>query len=168
MTQKIRPGQMTKVWWEELGRNTLSSTGDLLSVTSIPVRRYLKVVAVGLATGNIGGYITFNNDGTVTNYNRRRSTNGGADAADAGAFPYFNLQSASLQFLEMDIVNIAAKNKLAMIKSSSDAGDGVAPTRSEMVIQWENNTDAITRIDWINDDTGSFVAGSELVVLGHD
>lgn len=158
--------------WNELGRTTLGTAGDTITVSSLPARKHLMLVVCLLDTGGtIRGNLTFNND-TGSNYAYRRSAGGGADTTSVSqanilitsgpvSFPHFMM---------IDVMNYAASEKLAIVRNISQqtAGAGTAPDRQEIVGKWANTADQITRVDVTNPGTGDFAIGSEVIVLGAD
>jgi len=159
------------IWWEELGRATLSSAGDTISVSSIPARKYLKIFAHGLDTGGtITMTMRFNND-SGSNYAFRRITN----AADAVSVSQTSLTIAPDtvaldQFATVEIVNLASAPKMIISQNMSEgvSGAGTAPAVRSTLGKWQNTTDQITRVDVVNSGAGDFAIGSEVVVLGHN
>lgn len=176
-TSKIDDGAVTSakttgIWWEELGRTTLSVASDTISVTSIAARRYLKVLFFVAATsGTINSRLQFNND-TGNNYAERSSSNGGADGTSSSNTNVGLTQSASTNFRygEATILNVATQEKLVIghVTEAGISGAGNVPTRAEMAGKWANTSNQITRIDLINIGTGDFAIGSEVVILGHN
>lgn len=160
------------IWWEELGRHTLASGADVMTVSGFAARKYLLVlVAVFQTGGTISGNMTFNND-TGNNYSDRNSTDGAADATQTSVAAIFGTNTATAQtdkFSVHEIVNIANKEKLVISRvTASQAGAANAPNKRENAGKWANTSAQITRIDITNSGTGDFAAGSEIVVLGHD
>lgn len=158
-------------WWQEIGRTTLGSAGDTITVSSLPARKYLRILVSALNSGSILPTLRFNND-TGSNYANRRSDLGAVDATStsltaivlaggAGSFPFY---------LEIFVTNIAAQEKLPQYlnRRPNTAGAGNAPFRDEGVGKWANTADQISRVDIVNTSTGDFAIGSEVVVLGHD
>lgn len=181
-TPKIADGAVTAdkvdfttgIWWEEIGRTTLSVAGDTITVSGLPARKYLKViVSLRDAGGTIAGLVKLNND-SGNNYARRASSNGGADATATSSDHIMSVSAvggaAALPVLaNIDIVNWSNDVKMAS-SSIVDKGGGTAataPGRSERVGTWFN-TDQINRIDVTNNGTGDFAIGSEIIVLGTD
>lgn len=164
-------GANAGIWWEELGRTTLGSAGDTISVTSIPARKYLKVIVQALPSGSINGFIQFNAD-TGANYAYRNSANGAADAtATSQTSGFISSTATALPFQsEMLITNITAQEKIVSFFAIHAGGAGAAnaPQRVEGVVKWANTAAQITRVDIINASTGDFAADSEVVVLGHN
>lgn len=160
------------VWWEEMGRTTLGSNGDTISVTGMTAKKYLRILISVIATGgNIAPAMTFNGD-TGNNYNHRTSDNGGADATSTSRANIGTVDavSATTIFIEFDVINISAQEKIVIGHSvrQNTAGAGNAVARREVVGKWANTAAQITRVDVTNADTGDFASGSEVVVLGHD
>lgn len=160
-------------WWQELGRATLGSAGDTISVTGLTAKKYLMILIFAEASGGtISCGLRFNSD-SGNNYAHRRSDNGGADTTTASTsalstVPTFGVAGSSM-FATMHIINISNKEKLAYFLSNrNDTGAANAPARSEGDGKWVNTASQITRIDAINGGTGDFAIGSEVVVLGHD
>lgn len=158
------------IWWEEIGRTTLTPAGDTITVSSLPSRKFLKVYASLTSTGGtITPKLVLNNDTASASYNRRVSDNHGASSASAGSDLFLtDAASANMQYVVIDIVNVAAQNKLLIAQGMTDGGDGAAPSTRELVGQWEDSTNIISRIDLVNGGTGDFAVGSEVVVLGHN
>lgn len=161
------------IWWEELGRTTLSSAGDTISVTGLPVRKYLKVfVYYGSTGGNTNGLLRFNND-SGSNYAFRVTTNGAADIASASQTSIQTMDAGAdngTKLASFEIYNVATLEKIVTseLVGSGSAGAGNTPSRRIGVGKWANTTDAITRIDIVNGSTGDYAIGSEIVVLGHN
>lgn len=159
------------IWWEELGRTTLGSAGDTITVNSLPSRKFLKVlVSVEATGGNVTVGIRCNND-SGSNYARRLSTNNSAEAT-AGSQTSLVLGSgfSNVHFAIIDILNIASKEKIIRsdVIQANTAGAGNVPSHDEGFSKWANTSAAISRIDIINGGAGDFAIGSELIVLGHD
>lgn len=160
------------IWWEEIGRTTLGSAGDTISVTPIAARTYLKILFIALDTGGtISALIRFNND-SAANYAIRVSTNGGADVTAASETSLtFTPSTAAVPVLgEAQVVNITASEKLVTGNTVSRGAAGAAntPSRREVSGKWANTAAQITRVDLVNSGTGDFAIGSAVVVLGHD
>lgn len=166
-------GTITGPWWEELGRTTLGSAGDTITVSSFAARRYLKIITTVFDTGGaISGLLRFNND-SGNNYSRRYSVNGsGTDTTQVSQSSILahSVSAANPQRAEIDVYNVAADEKVCTILATgaSTAGAGTAPSRIDGGGKWSNTTDQITRVDYINDGAGDFAIGSEVVVLGHN
>lgn len=154
------------IWWEELGRQTLGSAGDTITVNSIQTKKYLKIVVHILNSGQVSPIIRFNND-SGANYTRRISSDGGADSTATGATNGLSVPAVSgMVFLEFEVANIATSNK--GLKGTSIRYGGGAPNRDVHAGMWSNSSNAISRVDAVNAGTGDFAIGSEVIVLGHD
>ena len=66
--------------WKEIGRTTLGSSGDNISVASLPDKRYLMFLTYNTATGGSAIQRVRLNSDTGSNYARRNSWDGGADS----------------------------------------------------------------------------------------
>lgn len=165
-------GSGAGVWWEEIGRTTLGSTADTVSVASLPARKYLMVQITGLNSGAITPAIRFNND-TGANYNHKISVSWGA-AADTPSTNQILFEATGVGFkffATAEIINIATEEKLVRVHSVNNSGSAGAANQAvsrETVAKWVNTSSQVTRIDLINQSTGDFAAGTEVVVLGHD
>ena len=164
--------------WKELGRTTLGSAGDTITVSSLPNKRYYMFLNDLTATGGtIAANLRLNNDNSGTvgvsgNYARRRSINGGSDNT------YTNDVNMTLngntdtnpRFDVGYLANLSSKEKLNITDGvyQNSSGAGTAPTRTEIVNKWDNTSNAINRLDVVNAGTGNFDTGSEVVVLGWD
>jgi hypothetical protein len=157
--------------WVELGRTTLGSAGDALDVSSLADKRYYMVLTNGLNSGAIQGDYRFNSD-TGSNYAYRRSINGGTDGTSTSASLIFNgiPEASAPQFGVGYVANLSTKEKLILSNTvgRSTAGAGTAPSKGEAVGKHSQTSVAINKIDLINDGSGSWETGSEIVVLGWD
>ena len=159
--------------WKEIGRTTLGSAANFLTVSSLPDKRYYMVLfdQVSRSGAANNDLIHFNTD-TANNYARRYSANGGTDGTSVsrlGIELYGN--STNNAFYTGYIANLAGKEKLAQIQlnAGGSTGAGNASTRVEIVGKWANTSDAISEIKWkINNSTETFGTNSEIVVLGWD
>lgn len=159
-------------FWELLGSTTLGSAADVVNVTSFTSRKILMIIINALATaGTISGLLTFNND-TASNYARRNSDGGGADATST-AQANINCQPGTAQYdrlVVMEVSNIAAneKNVRWTAVGANTAGAANAPVRSEGSGKWANTAAQISRADFTNTGTGDFAIGTQMIILGHD
>ena len=158
--------------WVELGRTTLGSAGDTISVASLADKRYLMLLHSGLNSGSINVGFRFNSD-SGNNYNKRANINGGSETTSGATSNCLEVdggQSANPRFGVGYIANYATKEKLGFLHGmyQSTAGAGNAPARIESFSKWANTTDRISSIQGMNFGSGDFASGSELVVLGYD
>lgn len=158
-------------FWQEIGRTTLGAVADVITVSGLTAKKYLKILVLLVSSGVITPYLRFNND-SANNYAWRRSSSGGADTATVSTaqivISFDDLANPS--FIEILVINEATREKLAIAHSVDSTGEGAAtaPSRTEVVGKWANTADAITRVDLVNTIAGDFSSGSGVVVLGHD
>ena len=156
--------------WKELGRQTLSSSGDVMTTGTITAKDNLMILYYGVADGAMINKLTFNDD-TGNNYAYKISDNGGSDSSTtSNAFLEFATSSTSNEFSVADVVNIADQEKLVHLNHAGQntAGAGTSPRSRELAGKWANTSNAITKVTATNSQSGSFGSGSELVVLGYD
>ncbi len=159
--------------WVELGRTTLGSAGDTISVSGLSNKRYYMTLENHTNTGGtLNGGWRFNAD-SATNYSYREQVDGGADntitsvnrlPADFGAATEHGFQVNYL-------ANLAVNEKLNIghIVFANATGAGTAPVRREDVGKWVNTVDPVDEISMVNvAGAGSYDTGSEVVVLGWD
>ncbi len=159
------------IWWEEIGRTTLGSAGDAITVSSLPARKYLCVLISIVGAGANDPAIRFNSD-TGSNYGFRYSANNAADAF-ANTQDHIELTTGenSDKLVVMYITNISTKEKIVTSSGTSNGpGGGVAnpPTKWDATGKWVNTSSQISAINIFNQQAGDFGIGSEIVVLGHD
>lgn len=161
-------GSGAGVWWEEVGRTTLGSAGDTITVSSLPARKHLQIRFIGIASGQIRALLRFNSD-TGNNYDWRSSVNGGADST-VSATSGIEITDAQSQdnFAVIDVQNVAAEQKSIVSNAIRMPAAGTAPGRVESVGKWTNTSNAISSVTITNTGTGDFDTGSEVVVLGHN
>lgn len=158
--------------WEELGRTTLGSAGDTISITTIAARKYLQILYSATSTGGtINAAVRFNND-SGSNYSFDYSINYGAIVTSTSQTSLAGLAVAGAGFHSgvFDVINISANRKLLGGRGYNDAnaGAGTGSNSIEVVGKWNNTSAQITRVDLINSGAGDFNTGSEVVVLGKD
>ena len=160
--------------WEELGRTTLGSAGDTISITGIPVRKYLEIRFQVVATGgNLINTIRFNND-SATNYAFTHSVSFGA-AVTTTSSTAIGVTSAgtatpSQQFGSYEISNTTAQRKMIRGFTIDDNASNATTSTNHIQVagKWDNVAAQITRIDMINISTGDYAIGSSLIILGKD
>ena len=162
----------TGIWWEEIGRTTLTSAGDTITVSGLPARKYLRLMIFTISTGGTNaGALRFNND-SGTNYTQRYADNDSADGVTSSAASIFvdvGFESTPVWVI-IDLVNMTNQEKIciASVTCIKASGSVTAPTRRNTVGKWANTSSQINRIDLINGGTGDFAIGSEVVVLGRN
>lgn len=170
-------GEGEGVWWEEIGRTTLTVAGDTITVDSLPAKKYLRLYIYNIPTGGTigGGQIRFNNDSgnnyAVQRVNIEGTVVSATSATSANHMALVSATSATHKFYVVDIINVANKEKTALANESdsNSAGAGNPPLMRLTTGKWANTSEQITRIDCLNlSGSGDFAIGSELIVLGHD
>lgn len=173
---QILPAQLTSEarWWEELGRTTLGSAGDTITVNGFAAKEFLMILMNGVASGGtLDTNIILNND-TGANYAAQYSASHGAQTA-APSISSIPCESGSTisggsESVVLYMYNPSSADKVAQFKGiQQNAGLTAAsvPLVLDVQFMW-NNTGQVTRIDWRNAGTGDFAIGSEVIVLGHD
>lgn len=157
------------IWWEEIGRTTLGSSGDAITVSSLPERKYLKVIVRALNSGAIQARIQFNGD-TGTNYASRISNNGGAEITAASATSVLIDTGSNNITASFEVMNTSTREKVGLMLAMAESAVGAAniPSRNTTSFKWSNTTNSITQVSIINAGAGDFASGSEVVVLGHN
>ena len=103
--------------WKEVGRTTLGSSGDLISVASLPDKRYYMILGYYLPDGNFNGKYRVNND-SGSNYARRNSGNGATDTTAVSQTEFQTDTIAGNGFAQFDIgyvSNLSTKEKLILM-----------------------------------------------------
>lgn len=160
------------VWWEEIGRTTLGTAGNTITINPITAKKYLRIIISYVASGGaVGAQLRFNND-SGNNYARRNSTNGASDNTNTGQAVLMNtstVANGSVGYVYMDVLNIQSSEKTAIISVNvvGTSGAGTAPSRDETYSKWVNTSNQITRVDVLAS-ANNFAIGSEVVVLGHN
>ena len=156
--------------WKEVGRTTLGSASSTITVSSLPDKRYYKVLTsiTGQASNSDIG-MRLNGD-TGLNYARRFSTNGGSDiSGTVTSLPYHYTDVARTTpiFAVAYLANKSDKEKLSMSHGIRETGTvSGAPSRFESVGKWANTSSAINEIQVLS--STNMNSGSECVVLGYD
>ena len=158
--------------WVELGRTTLGSPASSITVSSLPDKRYYKLlIDTRNGSGTIHNITTRFNSDTGSNYAYRRSSSGGADSTGTSQT---NIQVTAQQdeeFAVAYISNLSNQEKLQLSHSCSIGATGAAtaPSRQESVGKWTNTSNSINSITCFNASAvNTYATGSELVVLGWD
>lgn len=150
----------------EIGRFTLGAAGDRLTVQNIPKKKHITIRAILLASGDLNSAITINND-TGANYDYREIDNNdaGESRVSVSALEVDNGAANGTTYVEMKFYNILSRWKTGLMESVTNA----SPTNQRSnYFTWKNTTQDFNRIDIINNGTGSFDVGSEIIVYGDD
>lgn len=158
--------------WAKNGTpDTLSGTGDLLTITDLVAATFNVFLGHAIASGQTEPLVTFNNE-TTGLYANRFSTDGGSDSTGTTENNLFlhTAANSSDNFDVMYTINISAEEKLCIYWSigAGSAGASTVPQRREFVGKWITTGSQITEIDHTNGGTGSFLINSNLSALGTD
>ena len=149
-----------------------AATSDTITVSDLTAKKHLMIQAKIVATGAVNTLWRFNND-SGSNYSNRHSENGGSEDVEV-SIAHLDIYNATddddVGFFTMNVINEASKEKLviAEVVGNNANGAGNAPTRDEHVAKWANTSNAITRVDVVNTQGGSYAEGSEVTVYGTD
>jgi hypothetical protein len=121
-------------WWQEIGRTTLGSNGNNITVASLPPRKYLKIMFNVLPSGAIDTALRYNGD-AGNNYSWYYLLNlgngAGGSAANASNIPIDANSTAARSFGFGLIKNVLAQEKFSIIDTTDDnavTGPGALPT----------------------------------------
>ena len=154
--------------WVELGRTTLGSSNNDITVSSLSDKRYYMCLVDNRGASQSGWRL---NGDTGSNYAIRRSTNGGADSTLTSIDrAQFHAQGGVPEFAVAYWANYSTKEKLGIghTVSQNTAGAGNTPQRNEPVFKWTNTSNPISSFTAHNAGATAFPSGSEVVVLGYD
>jgi len=172
----ITPAKLSSAarWWEELGRTTLSGAGDTISVTSLAAKKYLKIIVFTNGTGGTtDAILRLNNDSSTSYKQTAIYDNAGTLAIDNASsstsftLDAFTTSSGNSIFAELDVLNVSGLAKLMTGQINSYRGTGNDVTFYDTHARY-TGTSVISRVDVLNNGTGDFAIGSEVIVLGHD
>ena len=165
--------------WVELSRHELNCASDLITVngcgSGFAVHENLMFLKhiITPASGQMSNNLTFNGS-CATLHAERSSKNGAADVTEV-AVDHISLESTVDDSDDMSygyIKNVAGQEKLGISHSVSVkcAGECTEPNRRETVFKWDPASlcTNITRLDIACVTTGTFTAGSQVIVLGWD
>ena len=160
----------------KFGVVTVSGGGaDTITVEDLTAKKNLMVqVKTFTVGGNIKPAMRFNND-SGSNYATRDSQDGGTDATETSVAEIRLSQdghggTVGVFAFTINVINDASNEKIVTADTirSNATGAGTAPARYEIASKWANTSNAITRVDIINEGTGDFATGSEVAVYGTD
>ena len=160
--------------WKEVARTTLGSTTKPITVSSIADKRYYMILVDMVKSGNATSQMRYGNStiDTGTNYSDRGSYNGAGDGTrtSVSTHEFATANAGVADFMVGYIANLAGKEKLMQYQwmYNSATGAPTAPQRAEKVGKWTNTSNPIDIMELYNSQSGNYVAGSEMVVLGWD
>lgn len=155
-----------------LKKVTLTTAGDTISVTGIPLRDNLRIViACGATGGTLMQYLRFNNDFSA-NYAQQTSYSGGAYGATVNNGAIIMSPTAAAQpygcYTDFSISNIANLFKMYSCRVTDNYGSNATTSVNFADIngKWANSSSQITRVDLTNGGTGDFAIGSYVEIWG--
>jgi len=159
--------------WVEVGRTTLGSAGDDITVSSLADKRYYMFLTSALNSGDNALSLQMGSGSvdTGSNYAQRFSNDGAADGSGVNQTKIFcGDNNTSPKFNVGYIANLSSKEKLyqGWEVMQYTAGAGAAPRRMESTGKWANTSNPLDTINFNNVMGGSYDTGSEMVVLGWD
>jgi len=158
--------------WVELGRTTLGSTSDTITVSSLANKRYYMILSNLQASGQIRTGFRLGNGSadSGSNYSKRDEYNGGADATSTSQTVMNYFDNNNPIFAVSYLANFSSKEKLLTghLIGQNVSGAGTPPVRQTFVGKYAYTSNAINVIQNYNTETGDYNSGSEVVVLGYD
>ncbi|TFC63702.1 hypothetical protein E3O62_02425 [Cryobacterium sp. TMT2-15-1] len=163
------------IWWEEIGRTTIGTPTNTISVTGLPIRKHLHVIVTLFSTApnyNIGAIVRFNND-SGSNYVKRSADNYGAPGTVLVAQSNISLTATTTinsLISKFDVLNYTAYEKSITGVENINVGNSSsnASVIAQFSAKWANTTAAVSQIDIVNAGTSQYAIGSEVIVLGRD
>ena len=156
-----------------LGRTKLTAVSDTVDV-SFTADTHLKVIAHIIGTGNEEpqwrlGYNTI--DSTSGNYTSARQNDGTEATFTSNQTMTKSNSTGGLRntIKYLDIINVAGKEKLVSEDDASSEATGNTSTTcraGESNWKWINTSNQANRIQLINNGTGDFAVGTEVIVFG--
>lgn len=156
----------------EIGRHTLVSSADELNVPNLPAFKYLKIEFITIATGGTTNNRVRFNDDSGNNYATQYSRNftgTPTNETSNGAGIVGSSTDAYHRWAVYELVNIATVEKIinGIIIEHVANGAGNPPDSWRIDGKWANTADLIDEVTLENTSgTGSFAAGSELIIYG--
>ena len=161
--------------WKELGRTTLGSNGDDVTVSSLADKRYYMILTHITDTGQANNRLRmgYSSVDSGSNYAYRNAVNGGSDGPSTTTDRIDLTQDPADddKFSVSYISNLSGKEKLAIchsVERGNNSGAGNVPARIEAVGKWVNTSNPLDVISHVNTSSGSYTTGTECVVLGYD
>ena len=168
--------------WKEFSRHTLDGNADKLQVSSLPQRRYFMVLAhiIPESTSSQVSHVTLD-DETGSSYAERTTSYNGAEVS-GNTNRFFTthsdktIESGGGRFITFFMTNPETKDKFLIGRCTESNTTGTS-TDSLVMISGVGRTYAGANsfdntwsqsIEIINDESGGFGSGSELVVLQYD
>ena len=160
--------------WKEVARTTLGSTTKPITVSSIPDKRYYMFMIDMQKSGNATSQIRFGSGSTDTgnNYADRCSYDGVSDGTrvSVSSIEIATANAGVSDFMVGYISNLSTKEKYVQLHWAYNGaiGAGTLPSRAEKVGKWSNLSNPLDILELYNSQSGNYLSGSEVVVLGCD
>ena len=159
--------------WAVIGKTTLTSAANNISVSGLTAKQHLVVeIYIKSVGGGVDTRLTFNNT-TGSEYSTRRNFNGASDGTSNSLAHIEDLLNSGQGswLIRLSIFNKSDKEKLVISRSvstgSASGGAGTAPDRADTVGKWANTSASISTIK-LATSSNNFDTGSEMVVWGDD
>lgn len=158
--------------WKEVGRTTLGSSADTISVASLPDKKYYMILGhIKNTGGNTVSHVRVNS--STADYSLRRSVNNATDQTETSTnrlFSTHNSKSIDSRFIQGYLANKSDIEKLGLFNVVENPSTGASgqPAKIEGVGKHAQTSSALNEVRLYNDEAGSFATGGELVVLGWD
>jgi hypothetical protein len=162
-------------FWQEIGSDTLTSQGDVLTTGTITAKKWLWIQTHHLGditsgtSANSDYNMTFND--STSGYATRQSQDGAGDGQATGTAFINGWIGYQDRFVSAFVANVASIDKIATgadCGGMTTYGSGAAPHRNEWVGKWSNTSDSITKVTVTNSSarSGAYGVGSSLKVWG--
>lgn len=158
--------------WQELGRTTLTSTGDNIDV-SFTAKPYIMILGHGIPSGVLQWELGFGTSGSFDSGNNcatRISRNGTELTRTSQDTVESEHDLNADQFSVCNIINNSDNEKICIGHEVTNNGNGVTnvPTRIEIAGKYTVTTAQINFLRLGNAGSGDYASDSQLVVLGYD
>ena len=154
-------------WYQELGRTTLANANASIKVENFAAKKYLEIIFVLIASPN-GARLRFNNDAGA-NYADRYTDNysAGATLTSANQSLAGVASSNTPTFSHVRMSNYSGIVKLGIRDSAGGTTSAATAPSSAATTFMYASTSQVTTVE-VFAPSGTFPAGSEVIVLGHD
>ena len=164
---------MFELAWSKNGTpDTLGGSADTMTISDLTATKFNVFMTHVLATAAAVPAIRLGSTSidTGSNYARRVSSNGAADATSTSATEIHTTAYSVDSFMIGYIINIAAEEKLVIASKTSQGATGAAtaPNRIEVTGKWDNTSNQYDNIQMYNDSAGDYLTSSNLSALGTD
>lgn len=148
---------------------TLGAGSDTLSSGTFTARKFLKFFAEMIPSGSVTTQLRLNND-SGNNYGFRYTIDNGVGSGSDATNNVGNFSGSGTQnhVVTGEIFNNATGRPKMGRATVLDNNGATRPNYVEFYFGWNNTSAQITRIDFINTNTGDIATGSRIVVMGRD